>query len=134
MLTATGHTYQIDLGVSGAMGSDPSWLTGPVTATYPVDVVSLSALSPVLARAVVRWRGPPGEVRVGDPVTTHLTGADIPGVAPTVAVAAVEELELQLAPAPAPMSMGLQLLAAAAILAAVVYLSNRIDGRSERTA
>jgi len=133
MLTATGHSYQIDLGVSGAMGSDPSWLTGPVAATYPVDVVSFAAITPTTTQAVVRWRGPPGEIRVGDSVNTHVPGIEIPGVAPTVTVTAVSELDVALT-GPTPMSMGLQLLAAAAILAAVVYLSNRIDGRSERTA
>ena len=134
MLTATGHTYQLDLGVSGAMASDPSWLTGPVAATYPVDVVSLAALSPTAAQAVVRWRGPPGEIRVGDPVTTHVAGADIPGISPTVTVTAVSELDVAATTAPTPPGMALQLLAAAAILAAVVYLSHKIDGRSERAA
>jgi hypothetical protein len=128
MLTATGHSYQLDLGVSGAMGSDPSWLTGPVTATYPVDVVSLAALSSTAARAVVRWRGPPGEIRVGDPVNTHVPGIEIPGVAPTVSVTAVAELDLALTAGPAPPSMALQLLAAVAILATVVYFSHKISG------
>ena len=125
MLTATGHSYQIDLGIAGATPSDPSWLTGPLAATYPVDVVTLSQLSPMSARAVVRWHGPPGELQLGDKVMTRVPGVEL-GVEPVVTVLAVAELDLPVAAQPAAYSMYAQLAAAAAILAAVVYFSHRI--------
>lgn len=128
MLTATGHTYQLDLGIAGATPSDPSWLTGPLTVTYPIDVVTLAQISPTAARAVVRWRGPPGEIHVGDTVVTRVAGMEL-GFEPTVTVIGASELDLQLSAPPAPLSMYTQLFAAAAVLAAVVYFTHRIGSR-----
>lgn len=130
MRTYAGHTYRLQL-APGPGTVDPGGLTGPLSARYPADVVSIAALPGGALEAEIRWRDAAGgEIRVGDKIEADVVGMPAPvgiGAAPLATVIGVQEIAR--AEGPAALRPPLQIALAALILGTVVYFSHRIRKR-----
>lgn len=143
METLAGRYYRVGLRLSGAEHVGPAWLAAAVTGTYPgADLSEVESYDGECATTIVRWRTGSGAIDAGDILSASAQGIELPGAAPTAEVDSVEQLELYAHPAdvassaveslPAEYNVALKLTAAAALLTAVVYLTNRIRDKEER--
>jgi hypothetical protein len=130
MNTVPGHLYRVSVALSTGAPKDSSWLAGPLTATYPADVVSITSSSASSASAVLRWTGAAGALNPGDRITINVPGlVDLQGVAPEASVTSVDDLGPTAISAPR--SAAWNVVAAVGILATVLLLTHRLKAKDE---
>lgn len=126
MVGREGHRYRVGLSVDSATPAEPSELIGPLTATYPADVVSV-AQAPGGAVAILRWRADGGVISPGDAVQASVPGVPLPvELGMQISVTAVEDLGDSGWDMHAFDTPGFRMVASAAILGLTWYLTTRI--------
>jgi hypothetical protein len=127
--TAIGQSYVVVLDLFDAEQLDHNWLVGAMGWKYPdAAITSIDSYQPTSAAMTLKWMAP-GEINVGDTVTSPLEGISLPGGTSPYGV--VKEVVITAEKA-APVEPGwldnpyVQIGTALSILAVTAWLSRRV--------
>ncbi len=127
MKTVDGNVYRIQIQMDASRAKDPSWVAGPISGTYPVNVMSIAKALPITAFVTVRWTGSDGEIEEGSVIDVSIPGSGGSGVGSSeIDIVSVEDLG---APpgASGQWPLPLKTIAAITLLCATAALSHRVN-------